>query len=314
MSASGSLKNRLKLRQLRLLAALDEVSSLHQAAALLGMTQPAATRLLQELEAAIDAPLFDRSRKGVQPTDIGRMLIRHATALVSGIDHVYEEAQAIKRGNAGTLRIGFFSAAFPLMLARAVLHLKRATPHIDIQIQEGPQDALVAALRNGALNVVIGRMPAEDASHGLHCDLLFKESFSVVGRVGHPMAAAAAPLGMAELIDYPWFLPLPGTPLRGSLDIHFVLQCGRMPSEIVESAAVGFNLAMLDESDYVAMMPRSIARFHAAKGMLCVLIDEVPNLYGAVTMITKGDMRSQVQVQRLAEAMRMQMDPAQHAP
>ena len=314
MQSSVTFRNRLKLRQLTLLAALGEVGSLHQAADRVGMTQPAATRLLQELEAAFDAPLFERSSRGVTPTDMGRLLIRHATALVSGLDHVYEEAQAIRRGNAGSLRIGLFPGASPLLLARAVLQLKRATPHIDIQIHDGSQDALLQSLRGGQLNVVIGRMPGQDLGHDLHFEVLLRESFSLVTRPGHPMASAAQPLGLSDLIDFPWVLPLSATPLRSSLGLQFISQCGRLPSQVIDCHSAGANLALLLESDYVALMPRSIAMQYVQQGLLAALVDELPGLHGPIMMLTLANAWPQQQVQRMAEAIRLHFAQPADAP
>lgn len=304
LQSSAKLRNRLKLRQLTLLAALAEVGSLHQAASRVGMTQPAATRLLQELEAALDAPLFERSSRGVTPTDMGRLLIRHATALVSGLDHVYEEAQALRRGNAGSLRIGLFPGASPLLLARTVLDLQRATPHIDIQIQEGSQDALLQALRGGQLNAVIGRTPSQEQGRDLHFELLMRESFSVVARAAHPLAASAVRPGLPDLVDYPWVLPLPDTPLRSSLALQFITQCGRLPSQLIESHSGGTNLALLLESDHVALMPRAIARQHARQGLLVTLVDELPGLHGPIMLLTLAGAQPQQQVLRFAEALK----------
>ena len=314
MQSSVTLRNRLKLRQLTLLSALGEVGSLHQAAERVGMTQPAATRLLQELEAVLDAPLFERSSRGVTPTDMGRLMIRHATAMLSGLDHVYEEAQAIRRGNAGSLRIGLFPGASPLLLARAVLQLKCATPHIDIQIHDGSQDALLQSLRGGQLNVVIGRMPGHDLGNDLHFEVLLRESFSLVTRPGHPLASAAPPLGLPELIDFPWVLPLDPTPLRGSLELQFITQCGRLPSQVIDCHSAGASAALLVESDYVALMPRSIAVQYVQQGLLAAVVDEVPGLHGPIMMLTLANAQPQQQLQRLAEALRTHFAQPAYAP
>jgi molybdate transport repressor ModE-like protein len=62
------LRARLKTRQLLLLSALAEEGSIHAAARLLNMTQPAASKLLKDLEDALEVPLFERLPRGMQPT------------------------------------------------------------------------------------------------------------------------------------------------------------------------------------------------------------------------------------------------------
>jgi DNA-binding transcriptional LysR family regulator len=67
---------RLKSRQLALVVALDDTRSLRQAAERIHISQPAATRLLQELESQLGVELFQRSRRGMQPTMAGEVMVR----------------------------------------------------------------------------------------------------------------------------------------------------------------------------------------------------------------------------------------------
>jgi len=304
MKETGNLRNRLKLRQLNLLAALGEVGSLHKAAAQLGMTQPAATRLLRELEETMEAPLFERSSRGLHPTDMGRLLIRHATMFVSGIDHIQEEAHALKAGNAGSLKIGLFPGAWPLLLPRAIMLLKQQTPRIEIEIQDGTQEALLTALRAGTVQVIIGRTPDGEAAKDLTFDVVLRETFSVVCRREHPSLTSAGTHTLADLIDHRWILPLPQTPLRDGVNLQWLSQCGRLPTDIIESVSVTTNLALLWESDYVALMPKSIARYYTDKQLVDILVDTVPGLVGPVSMITLATAARAKQVERFADALR----------
>ncbi len=69
---------RLKLRQLRLLVAVGEQGSIQGAARDLGISQPAATKMIQDLEIDFEVKLFDRTNRGVIPTVYGETLIRQA--------------------------------------------------------------------------------------------------------------------------------------------------------------------------------------------------------------------------------------------
>ncbi|WP_163535730.1 LysR family transcriptional regulator, partial [Klebsiella pneumoniae] len=85
------VRARLKTRQLLLLIALAEEGNIHRAAAALNMTQPAASKLLRELEAMLDVQLFERMPRGMRPTRYGDALIRHARAVVGSLDQAQEE-------------------------------------------------------------------------------------------------------------------------------------------------------------------------------------------------------------------------------
>src|SRR5450631_3885935 len=90
-----AILKRLKSRQMLLLIALQEMRSLRKAAASLNMTQPTATKLLQDLEHAIGLPLFDRGRRGVQPTNYGEVMIRHARLVLADLDRTRLELEAL---------------------------------------------------------------------------------------------------------------------------------------------------------------------------------------------------------------------------
>ena len=67
-----SIAARLRLKQLRLLIALDDHGSLHRAADEMSLTQPGATKALREIESTFGATLFVRSAQGIRPNELGR--------------------------------------------------------------------------------------------------------------------------------------------------------------------------------------------------------------------------------------------------
>ncbi len=298
------LRNRLKLRQMTLLAALSEHGSLHKASSHLGMSQPAATRLLQELESTMGGQLFDRTPRGLQPTDMGRLLMRHAAMLVSSIDHVYEEARALRAGDAGSVRVGVFPGASPALLPRAIAMLKAATPRIDILVQEAPQDMLIAALRDGDLHLVIGRDVDTASSQDLHYEVLLHEVFCVVCSVRHAERFEGAATELEALAAHPWILPTAGTPLRSSLDAQFVMRCGQVPDDVVESISSQTNLGLLQHEPRVAVMPRSVAAYYAGHGMLKILISALPDLHGPISIATRARDTQPAGVARMLGALR----------
>jgi DNA-binding transcriptional LysR family regulator len=100
-SSPWYVRARLKTRQLLLLIALAEEGNIHRAAAALNMTQPAASKLLRELEAMLDVQLFERMPRGMRPTRYGDALIRHARAVVGSLDQAQEEVLGLKAGHLG---------------------------------------------------------------------------------------------------------------------------------------------------------------------------------------------------------------------
>ena len=100
------LVSRLKLRQLGLIVALTERGSLRQAAADLAMTQPAATKLLRDLESAMGAALFTRHPYGMVATEAGRTLVRYARGVLNELSEARDELKALAQGEQGRLGVG----------------------------------------------------------------------------------------------------------------------------------------------------------------------------------------------------------------
>lgn len=303
-ASPASLRNRLKLRQLALLAELESAGSLHRAAGRLGMSQPAATRLIQELEDLMGASLFERTSRGMAPTAMGHMLMRHASLFLAGLDQVHEEAVALRTGNAGVLRVGFFPGTPPKLVGCAITRLKTETPLMDVHVVEGPNEALLTALREGGLDLVVGRSPAAGESQGLAFESLLQESFSVVCGAGNPQPPAT-PADLAELIHSPWILPVRSAPLRAGLEALFLGQCGRQPANLVESTSLPLNVALMTAGPYLAVMQSSLAREHAARAELRILIDRLPDLAGLMGIFTLSGQAPTSQALRMIDSLRI---------
>jgi DNA-binding transcriptional LysR family regulator len=302
ISSPAELRNRLKLRQLTLLASLSATGSLHKAAERCGMSQPAATRLLHDLEELMGVQLFERTSRGMAPTDMGRLLTRHASMFLAGIDHVYHEAAALRSGNAGNVRLGVSPGTSPQLVAQAMATVKRDTPRMDIQIVDGANEFLLAGLVDGSLNLAVGRAPAGSNSNS-NFEVLFTEYFSVV--CGTSDALARPDDGLAAWIDQPWILPLPNTALRASLDLQFLSQCGRLPHDVIESVSVPVNVALVERTGRYAVMPRSLAREHGARGQLRVLVDKLADVTGPIGILTRRGEDQPSHVLRVMDALRV---------
>ncbi|MFO1295143.1 MAG: LysR family transcriptional regulator [Rubrivivax sp.] len=109
--ADGPALMRLRTRQLLLAAALGRERHLGRAAAELGISQPAATRLLQELEETLGARLFERNARGMTPTPAGEVLVRYARQVLNDFGAARRELAALAAGLHGTLRVGSVPSA-----------------------------------------------------------------------------------------------------------------------------------------------------------------------------------------------------------
>jgi DNA-binding transcriptional LysR family regulator len=280
------LQSRLKLRQLHLLLALDELRSLHRAAERVHLTQPAATRLLGQVERAIGLKLFERSARGMMPTAAGAALIQGAREVLGALARAGEELGAIGAGSAGRVHVGVLVAAAPVLLPRAIARFKASFPEVTVAVQEGTLPLLLPMLREGELDLVVGRLSSEVTASGMALESLHPEPMRVVVRAGHPLRRRRRPT-LRSLAEQAWILPGRGTPYRLRLDAAFRKAGAEPPRRQVESASMLVNASLLQETDFLGVMPQDVAEQLVRLGALAVLEVELPEPTGPIGLITR---------------------------
>lgn len=283
------LAARVKLRQLALATAIGETRNLRLAAQRLGTTQPAATRLLQDLEWALGTKLFERSPRGMSPTAEGAAALAHMTRALNDIDAIRAELDALGAGASGRVRVGVLGSIATLILPRSISRLKAGSPHTTVEITEGTHDVLVAGLRSGELDAVLGRTLTDVRAADLRFELLLEERFAVVTGVGQ--RGLRSRRGLATLVDAPWILPPQGVPARQRLDAAFLAAAGRVPRDVIESASILVNQQLLDEGGRYALMPEHVAAHYARRGLVARVACDLPDIYGPLALVTLRERR-----------------------
>ena len=279
------LRSRLKMRQLLLLVALDEHRNMHRAAASVAMTQPAATRMLADLERLLGLRLFERSARGISPNAYGESLIRHARMVLATLDHARIEINALSEGTTGKLVIGALLVAAPVLVPRAVARFKQRHPNHTVLIREGTSAGLLPALRRGELDLVVGRTSSDLGGEGLKFEAFYSEPMRVVVRSAHPLAKRRK-LELSMLAQEQWIVPTPEAAYRRRLDQAFRQAGEEPPRRIVESLSILINKMLVQETDMLAVMPRDIAQHYAALGGVTVLPVKLPAPSGPVGVVT----------------------------
>jgi DNA-binding transcriptional LysR family regulator len=283
-----AILKRLKSRQILLLLALHEVRSLRKAAASLNMTQPTATKLLQDLERIVGLPLFDRGRRGIQPTNYGEVMIRHARLVLADLDRTRLELEALSTGATGRVKIGAVISAIPFLLAKAVTKLKRQHPGLFVSIDVGTSDALVPALANGELDILLARPLVLADRPEFDYEELIDEPLHIVSRVNHPLSLASS-LTLQDLAAWPWTLLPAGSPMRKVLQPVFLEMGPGQPRDIVETSSMMTMTALLQESDMLAVMPADVSDFNVRHGLLQRIAVGLPPIMGSYGIVTRRD-------------------------
>src|SRR3954447_7607190 len=150
-------RGRIKSRQIVLLVLLDEHRSVLHAAKAASMSQPAASKLLGELESALGVTLFERHPRGVVPTSYGEIMVRHARAVLSDMARAQDEVTSLKSGLSGQALVGAVVNPAINLVPLAISMLKQDHPQMLVTVEVDSSDALTEKLLDGKLDIAIAR-------------------------------------------------------------------------------------------------------------------------------------------------------------
>ena len=183
---------RLRTRQLLLAAALGREQHLGRAAAELGISQPAATRMLRELEALLGTPLFDRHARGMTATLAGDALVRYARQMLNDFGATRRELAALAAGLHGVLRVGAVPSAVPSLLAPVLASFKARHARVAVAIKVATSDLMLAQLARGEVELMLGRLVEGQQADDFDALPVLDEPQVAVARLAHPLHEALA--------------------------------------------------------------------------------------------------------------------------
>ena len=260
----------LKTRQLLLLLHLDEQRSVLHAAAAANMTQPAASKLLSEMEHLVGVALFERHARGVEPTACGELLIRRARSALSELARARDEIVALRSGRLGSAAIGTVVNPGTNLVPMAITAVKRDYPGVQILVEMDYSRPLVAKLLDGQLDIVVGRIMDPEIAADLVFEPLADEPHAVIVRVGHPLTRRRR-IAHADLVDYGWIVPPAASVLRARLDAAFLEHGLQPPQNIVETSSLPVVTNLLRASDLLTALPIEAVAAHVQARQLTAL-------------------------------------------
>jgi LysR family transcriptional regulator of gallate degradation len=267
----------MHLRQLEYFLKVARHRSITAAAGELGITQPTLTKSIRLLEQELGVTLFERLPRGVELTDFGRSLLRHAESVHVQVRDAVREIDGLRGGAIGHVGIGAGPAWLRRHLPLAVARTLSAHPGIRVRIDGGFDDALLRSLRSGELDFVVAELPSPERAGDLRIVPLSSDDLGVCCRSRHPLAGTeAVPAG--ELLRFPWVMPPRSTRAQARLDALFVARDLPPPEPAVETESMAFLLQLLRHSDALTFTVRTTLALPDGVGLRML---DVPEL-GAV--------------------------------
>lgn len=248
------ISRRIKPSHLRLVVGIADHEQLGLAADYLAISQPSASRSLAELESLLETELFIRRPKWMEPTEAGKVLIRHGRnvlAELEGLEHAFDTAV---HGYSGQVRVGTVTgpAAGTVIPQLAKIHAQY--PSIELSVEVAPSVSLIRGLKEGSLDFVVGRLGGEDDPRNYQMIPVTPESVSFcVGE--HSPLYNAKRVELRELTSYHWILQERGSPIRIALESAFLNRGIKPPSNVTNASALLAMLSYLANSS--AIIPLS---------------------------------------------------------
>jgi len=266
---------RIKLRQLRVVLAVDEHGSITRAAEHLFITQAAVSKAIAEVETLVGTDLFERKGRSITPTDAGHHVIRTARRVVGELKLLGEEVALISEGGAGLLIIGLQAISILQIVAKVVAMMKTRHPRVTIRLVEDTLPNLLRELRAGRVNLVFGRMIRGLLTPDLDGAQILSEPYVVIASRSHPLLQQARP-DWEEACSQIWCLPLPGTPIREHFADSMSALHVAMPARVIETVSAITIATLLQTMPLLALAPANLAEEWVRSGVCTVTPLQLP--------------------------------------
>lgn len=243
----------LKLRQLRIVSALADQGSISRASPALGLSQPALTKALQQLERTVEAQIFEREARGVRPTAVGHAVIDAARRILAELRRLDEELDRIASGTSNSVAVGATPSPVIGLMPKVLADLHSRSAKLQVRLVEGAFEDLAPALSVGEIDLIVGRLYEPPVPDGLTREELYDDPIVMLVRADHPLSRGNP--SMADVSLYDLIVPPVSRRYGQEIDQLLALHTDLHPP-LMRASSFGFARAMLYATDMVALAPK----------------------------------------------------------
>lgn len=244
-------------RQLEAIVAVARAGSMHAAARMLGVPQPALSRLVAASEKYLGVALFHRARSGTRATEVGERVIRQTTFALRALRSVAE----VVREPMPVVRLGCIPRVMHVLVPHLLGRISSGEAHFQLHVSVGTSNELAEDLYAGRLDFVVARRPEVDVlgASELRAEKLYTERTVVVcARSNNRVPSSVC--HVRDLVNLPWLLPKRGFYSRDLID-RIVATRGLPPIvPIIESNSFESSLSVVALTQFLAIAPEFAAR------------------------------------------------------
>ncbi|MEQ1953138.1 LysR family transcriptional regulator [Mesorhizobium sp. CN2-181] len=274
-SADTLLRSGLKLAHMRMIVALDDHGQVSAAAQMLGMSQPAASRMISEMEGILKVALCERLSRGVGLTPYGQVLARRARAILLELREVDREISDLRLGKGGSVFLGAVTAPAIELAVPAIRKMREKNPRLEVNIQVETSAVLARELLASRHDFIIARIPDDLNPRLFESREIGVERACLIVRRGHPLAGCGM-VPAERLADYDWVFQPAGSLLRRTMERIFLSRNVPLPERMLSTGSLLLTLVMVAQSDAIAPVSVEVARFIGGENGLAGAIDTLP--------------------------------------
>jgi DNA-binding transcriptional LysR family regulator len=268
----SQIGRRLRLRDLHVLHTVVQHGSMAKAAVQLGVSQPAVSEVISDLEHALGVRLLDRSPQGIEPTMYGNALLKRSVAVFDELKQSIRDIEHLADPTAGEIRIACpLAIAFtviPHIFERFIEKYPRVVLHFDeVASASGTRD--FRDLRDRKYDLILGRgwpLKAEEpAADDLNIESLFDDRLVIATGTQSKWAARRRKIDLAELVDEPWIMQGPQTWNYRTLAEACHARGVATPKASLVTLSMSVITHFLADGRFITAMPWSVAHFKSLK-------------------------------------------------
>jgi DNA-binding transcriptional LysR family regulator len=251
-------RRRLKLRDLDILTTLIDAGTMGKAASRLNISQPAVSKAVAELEAALGVRLVDRGRRGITPTPFGLALKKRSVAIFNDLRQGVQDIDFLSDPTTGEIRIGTTDPIMVAIASPVIDLLSRKYPRMFFHVVTGDTATLYRDVMERNIELAICRMigPLPDE---LAAEILFHDAFAVMTSAKNPLTRRRK-LTLAELANEPWTL-YPSDSFFGTVVSQAFRANGHEPPRLtVTTLSFSAQMELLATGRFLTVLPSFMLR------------------------------------------------------
>jgi DNA-binding transcriptional LysR family regulator len=286
MRWSERIGRRLKLRDMHILLAVAKSGSMGKAATSLAMSQPAVSKAIADLEHTLGVRLLDRSQHGIEPTIYGTALLKWGTAVFADLRQAVLELEFLAEPTAGELAVGCTEPYAAGLVAAIIDRLSPQFPKAAFHVVTADIEAL--ALREfPERKIEVALMPIAHLSPqaDLDAEFLFDDRHVILAAPNSPWFRRRQ-LALNELVDAPWVLPPPDSPVGLYIASAFRSAGLEPPRAHTVTFSIPLHYSLVATGRFLTTLPLSMLHYrgHAGLKALPIKFSAAPRPMGIVTL------------------------------